>query len=149
MRGANTIALSTHLPVIIISAPCSNAATIPGAPRYALMLKQGSGRGRLVSISLTPSSISLGNSSIRSSPITKAIFRSIPAFSASFISAFRHALRFSPPALDSTVIFFSLIWLNSGASCSTKSVAYPISVFFFFAPANIDMVTSARKSNTR
>ena len=103
------MALSTHLPVITISAPCSRAVTIPGAPRYALTLKQESGSGSLVSVSLIPSSISFGNFFIRSSPVTIAIFRSIFAFSASFTNAFRQSFRFIPPALEITFIFFFLI----------------------------------------
>ena len=57
INGPNTTALSTHRPVITISAPSSSACLIPAAPRYALILIISSGIALSVSNSLTGSSL--------------------------------------------------------------------------------------------
>ena len=132
-----------------MSAFFSNAATNPGAPKYALILKHDSGKGLPVSNSVMPSSSILGNSGNRSSPVTIAIFRSSPSFLVVLSSIARQDIGLMPPAFVSIFIPFCLINGRRGSICVKKSPAKPLSESFNFALAKMDMVISARKSKTR
>ena len=88
------------------------------------MLTILAGSSAPVSISLMPAE---RNSSIlgrMSSPSTTATFSVTPAASQAFRTASRQACGFTPPALVTTLIFFSAISRASGPiTADTKSVA--------------------------
>ena len=113
------------------------------------MLKNDSGKGLPVSNSVIPSFSILGNSGMRSSPVTTPTFRSTPLFLAAFSSNVRQDIGLIPPAFVSILISFSLIVGRRGSIWVKKSPAKPLSESFNFALAKMDIVTSARKSKTR
>ena len=113
------------------------------------MLKHDLGKGLPVSDSVIPSFSILGNSGMRSSPVTIPMFRSIPLFLAAFLSIVRQDIGLIPPAFVSILIPFCLIVGRRGSIWVKKSPAKPFSESLSFALAKMDIVTSARKSKTR
>ena len=106
ISGPSASALSTARPVITMSAPCSNAAAIGKAPRYALTLVKPLGR------------LAKGRS-IKSSPAMQTTFRSSPDTTILLRSILVRPAGLTPPALVTILIFFAANWGRNGPICTS------------------------------